>query len=550
MTSTTNGTKLIIFFSGKHYEIPQFQRDYSWTKDQITEFWEDAKNVYDENVEDYFFGPMVLIKKNTDEPLRIVDGQQRTITLTILMILIRDICRSEGNEKDAMKIESLLQFEEIGSTEVQPALILNQSNNTYFLESIFPYDSPTNKIKIGNPVVKTNEKILDAYKKLYEFIKIKFKIQESQEIAKFLQSILKRFEVMEIVVDNEQYAYRIFATLNQRGLDLSIADLVKNYLLEIGGQRNMNSNHTRWKEIVNKLESAKLDVFLRHHWMAHHGYVSTQKLYDKITKNIKTSNDVLHFLQKLDGDCILYQHLKYPSPDFWGKEDTVHDVKALFQDLKNDSAQPLFLMADKKWDRKDVQKLPKICLNIHFRAKTLGTRSASDMVHKFVESAIIVQNGGDLEKVKEVLKELDISNEQFKSQVYLQDFSGSIAKHLLSKIEDKKFVLNPSKHTNTETTLEHILPQTMSDDWKKVFSNEDQEKYLNRIGNLTLIHLIPNSEMQNKSFEEKKRIYKTQKDIEITKTLSEEPKWDVEAIEKRSKDFAGDAVDIWTSLID
>mgnify|MGYP003990649227 FL=1 len=146
VTSTTNGTKIGTFFSGKQYEIPQFQRDYSWKKDQIQEFWEDAWDVHIDHVEDYFFGPMVLIKTSTHEPLKIVDGQQRTITLTILMILIRDICRSLGNEPDATRIEAFLQFSKISSTESQPTLRLNQNNNNYFVENIFPYADPEEKV--------------------------------------------------------------------------------------------------------------------------------------------------------------------------------------------------------------------------------------------------------------------------------------------------------------------------------------------------------------------------------------------------------------------
>ena len=111
---------------------------------------------------------MVLIKTSTHEPLKIVDGQQRTITLTILMILIRDICRSLGNEPDATRIEAFLQFSKISSTESQPTLRLNQNNNNYFVENIFPYADPEEKVNYLKPPLKTNEHILDAYKILYK----------------------------------------------------------------------------------------------------------------------------------------------------------------------------------------------------------------------------------------------------------------------------------------------------------------------------------------------------------------------------------------------
>ena len=82
------GTDLNAFFRTDNYKIPLFQRDYSWDKDQIAEFWEDAWNTYEEQVRNYFFGPVVLIDENNGGPLKIVDGQQRVTTLTIFIYML------------------------------------------------------------------------------------------------------------------------------------------------------------------------------------------------------------------------------------------------------------------------------------------------------------------------------------------------------------------------------------------------------------------------------------------------------------------------------
>lgn len=552
VTSTTNGTKIGTFFSGKQYEIPQFQRDYSWKKDQIQEFWEDAWDVHIDHVEDYFFGPMVLIKTSTHEPLKIVDGQQRTITLTILMILIRDICRSLGNEPDATRIEAFLQFSKISSTESQPTLRLNQNNNNYFVENIFPYADPEEKVNYLKPPLKTNEHILDAYKILYKNIKTStLNLKDSKSVGSFLQTILDTFEVMEITVSDEHHAYRIFATLNQRGLDLSIADLVKNYLLEMGGKLNMITNHDRWQDIMRILENAKPSEFIRHAWMAHHGYVSKQKLYEIITKTIKTSTDVSDFLKLLYDDSLIYKEFYEPTAALWGTDENVADVSDLFELLKNDSAPPLFLIAHREWDLKDFQELANICLNIHFRAKTIGNRNASDMVRAFVSSATkIREQSATLEDVKENLKKIDYPNKIFRNDISTRDHKPLIAKYLLRNIEVKRLTSHPIVFLKDVATLEHILPQTMNDDWKKIFSDDEHKQFVHRIGNLTLLHGISNSKLQNKNFDEKKELYKSAEDIKITSELSGTAKWTSETIETRSELFAGDAEQIWISLVD
>ena len=85
---------------------------------------------------------------------------------------------------------------------------------------------------------------------------------------------------------------------------------------------------------------------------------------------------------------------------------------------------------------------------------------------------------------------------------------------------------------------------------EKTWSAADHDKYFQRIGNLTLVHGVSNSSMGNKNFEEKKLVYAGQRDIKITSDLANEPKWDADAIEKRSQNFAGDVPSIWLSLIE
>ena len=310
------GQNLQTFFQSANYKIPMFQRDFSWGKDQIEEFWEDALNTYEEKVKSYFFGPVVLIDKRNGDPLKIVDGQQRITTISIFLILIRDILKFRGNDELSTRIEFNLKQFGISLTSETPKLELNQNNNLYFLENIFPYDDPEIKKNLPVPPLKTNELLLKAYRQLFDNLKEKTIFNEDIALAEFAMKILESFEVMPITVDSDRRAYRIFATLNQRGKNLADSDLIKNYLLETSDSSNVHPNNDRWMSITQELNNTKIDEFIRHSWMAKYGFVAKQKLYESITKKIENNSDVSEFLKLLDEECVVFKELRFPTTSF------------------------------------------------------------------------------------------------------------------------------------------------------------------------------------------------------------------------------------------
>jgi len=547
---TPSGTKLASFFKHGRYVIPRFQRDYSWKKDQIQEFCDDVFDAYDQNISDYFFGPMVLVEKGPGEPLQIVDGQQRVVTVSVLAALIRDIVKENNDDSTATQIEEFLYQRKIASSKKYNTLQLNDKNNPFYEAFILPYESPLKKIGNKKPSTVSDLKIYDAYKILYDKISQKISLKDSKELGNFLQKVLDVFSVMQIIVDSEQQAYRIFATLNQRGLDLSIADLVKNYILEKSDPKEVQKNYDRWTKIAQILDNKSLDVFLKHFWMAHYGYITTQKLYGDITKKITVDSDVDSFLNDLSTDVEVYAELREPSKAFWKYDETVTNLSELYDNLKNDSTQPLFIMAVKNsMDLKDIQELSKICLNIHFRGKTIGNRTASDMVRTMVNAAELIRNKNvGLKEIKDELKKIALPDQEFINLIKESEFGGPIAKYILGKIENHRVSLHPVKTLTTAATLEHILPQKLTSDWEKNFSKEEHPKFLKRIGNLTILHSIPNRELQNKNFDEKKIKYGTETDCSITSDLAKIPIWDKNEVEKRSVAFSEDAIKIWPSI--
>ena len=560
--SLTDGRTLSEILSSGPYKIPAFQRDYSWKKPQILEFWNDAVDVFDSKESSYFFGPVVFIKNDKMSYHRVVDGQQRLTSVEILISVIRDIFESNDSVRLATIMQNFL-YPITSIDHTDPILVLNENNNQFYKNVLLKPMDPDEKINQYKTKDPNELRLYENYKILYSKVKKKFlksnkkgDKEENEKLFEFIRKILDSFKVYEIVVDSEDRAFRLFATLNQRGLDLGISDLVKNYIFMKSDKEHRDEFHGYWKKIIENLDDKNdLDDFLRHNWIASYDYVTLQSLYKVITEKIRSDKEVSSYLETLLEDSLIYNELVNGNRD----DQTGDYLKSLFGELKNDSAQSVLINAHKFWKNnpKDIQILSKICLDVFFRGKTIGGKSPSEVGKCFAATANLIKIGKNLSEIKTELKKIDITDPDFQKSIQYDDHGSNIAKYLLKNIEIHTKSLDHSTKTISSTvTLEHIMPKTITNtDWsaensKSFFNKNNHRKYLNRIGNLTLLHKVHNSELQNMSFDSKKMKYKTETDIDMTEKIADYPFWDMDEIEKRSENLSGDAVDIWSTLLD
>ena len=222
-------------------------------------------------------------------------------------------------------------------------------------------------------------------------------------------------------------------------------------------------------------------------------------------------------------------------------------------ELQNDSAQPFILNAIEKWGKKskEVDEISKICLDIHFRAKTIGGRSAKEIVDAFANAAQLIQNPKtdvEISELKNIFEEIDFPDTEFIQMIRTKDFSSKNAKYVLSKIERFRPAASGTagKTVDRTITLEHIMPQNENAaGWKHM--KELHDELLWKIGNLTLLHTKPNSSEKDNPFEKKKKAY-AGSDMLITNYLQKKVDWDNAEIISRSKDLASECPAIWISL--
>ncbi|WP_413198918.1 DUF262 domain-containing protein, partial [Nostoc piscinale] len=348
MKIEANDKEVQDIFALGYFKIPRFQRPYSWTDEEVTNFWED---VVIRDYEHYFIGSMVVYQ--TEKPYYgIVDGQQRLTTITLMLAAIRNAFLEYGDENLARGVHQYIEKANIDNIN---EYVLNSETSFPYLQG---YIQSFNKAEIKYNAGNEEQNLKSAFelinKKLYAMIP-KFDTKEScndlftertHQILETLKSLRKKVLSLKLVfiqLDNEDDAYLIFETLNTRGKDLTTPDLVKNLLLQKLRSSNVTLDTYKviWNGILEKfdnngLEQTVVESFLYHHWLSKYWDTTQKQLFGEIKKHIDSStrND-----SEIKSSLLLYEfqknsdyYVSIVSPDNhqWSPE----EKNSIYQSLK------------------------------------------------------------------------------------------------------------------------------------------------------------------------------------------------------------------------
>ena len=283
-TSTVSLSDII--GNGKTYNVPAYQRDYSWKGDNWEDLWADILTVTN-NDSRHYMGSIVLQNKQ-DKKYTVIDGQQRLATLTLVVLatihniqlLVDDEIDIENNkERISLLTKKFLGDRDPASLTYSAKLELNENNNSFFQSYLMVFREPFER------QLRDSDKLLwDAYKFFLEKIKEEFKFKKSGgEIASFLnQFVAERLMFIQIVVEDELSAYTVFETLNSRGVNLTVTDLLKNYLFSISSQTDLKHVKEKWQKVVDIIRLENFPTFLRHYWISKNKLVRHEYLFRAI----------------------------------------------------------------------------------------------------------------------------------------------------------------------------------------------------------------------------------------------------------------------------
>lgn len=561
-TSNLLDTKTLSFNdiigNGKIYKVPDFQRDYSWDEDNWEDLWNDILTI-NESDESHYMGSIVLLNKG-DSHYQIIDGQQRFTTLSIISLAIisklkelalSDIEKDENTERVDNLMRDYIGKKHSASLTYSSKIFLNE-NNDGFYQRLVSFRKPINV-----------KKLLDSEKLLwsaYEFFQKKVdeiynNMKSGENLASFLiEGVGSRLLFIQITVTNEINAYTVFETLNSRGIELTSTDLLKNYLFSLvsKGSSDLEQVKKQWKKIIDIIGLKNFPVFLRHYLNSKMKLINKGSLFKAIKINVQKDEEVFLLLDNLEESAYIYVALGNPNDEYWkGDNELIESIDALklFGVTQNKS---LLMVSHKYLDPNSFSKLLKAIVAISYRYNVIG-RHQTNIMDKIYNNASILVNDGNgkitLGEILNSIKDLYISDDDFKNSFEGKTFNTSNSNHkkqaryTLYKIEGQ--VENGAKYNYTSDagTIEHILPENLTEEWEAIFSEDEHIRNIYKIGNFTILESNKNRDIADKDFDIKQKMYITSK-YSITNTI-EASEWNINALKHRQSKLATIACGIW-----
>ncbi len=537
-----------LFGKDRTYSVPKYQRNYSWSVDQWEDLWYDIEDLEKSNYP-HFMGSIVLQETKDTKNIDIIDGQQRLATLSIFMsaiiFYIDDLVKKNKNKTDNEKRREIfnkkyLGYESSTTLKIVSKLTLNNTNNNFFTTYIINQNIP-DKATLAD-ADNSNRLLHEAFVFFQKKIKEKFQEEDGKKIAEYVEMIGEQLKFIVIIVQNELDAYVLFQTLNARGVELTAADLLKNYLLNLLKNESeiLNQANLMWENINNKISTEKIPDFLRSVINSQTDLVTKNRLFKEVKKNIKTSKEAFDFISKLHNLSSLYLALQNSNHNSWNdfsEQDVKHYIDIL-ELLRFKSSLPLLLAAKEKiTNDKDFTKILRACAILSIRYSISKTRTNKlESNYNKIACNIFHDKYKNTKEIINALKSIDIDDNDFKKSFSMYSkkaTSGNeakIVKFLLTNIERH---LSGGICDEQTATIEHILP----------FSSNDEK--VNKLGNYILLEKKYNQELKDKKFEEKISIYE-KSNFKLAKYIAENFKtWDAKSIDQYQNFLAKQALALW-----
>ncbi len=544
---------------GDTYIVPPYQRNYAWDESQFSVFWFDVSKTFTGAAPEYFLGSIVI--KNSPAPEHVViDGQQRLITTAVLVSALRSHLKAEGKSRLASAIEQdFLAKSDHQRQLFKPSLELNKTDKVFY-DNYIAHSRPIAEIKrlAEDETLSPSNRLLAEcfcfmHRKIGEMREGGMSIEETAKAI--VDSLNDRVFVIRIDVKDDYNAFLLFETLNDRGLELSEADLLKNHLFAVSLDR-LGETQGNWDLMEHNLGSERLIKFVRHHWLSTRGAIGERGLYSDIKAAIATPEDVAAYSESLCETSDLYAALSSPQHRLWAGFPNLMQpaIRELIDAIDVLRPEQLFivLLAALEVDKRGFLELTRMLVNFTFRYNTICNLSPSAILAPFISAARDIRETGGVETgeiFRKHLAQLYPDDSQFHSAFSRKLIrSNAQARYVLAKINDY-LSPNPSLRTTADpfaTDLEHILPKRHNAAWdtnRRDFPG-GLDKYVYRLGNMTLISAKLNSELGNADFATKKKVFAHDR-LEITQKVISAERWTADEIKNRQNWLASLACKIW-----
>jgi Protein of unknown function DUF262/Protein of unknown function (DUF1524) len=533
--------------------VPKHQRSFGWTAEEVSELLDDVDGAMARGQAEYFLGSVVVIGALGADRDEVLDGQQRLATVSLLLASIAEGFEQFGDGQAATAVRQLLSSYDIDQSLHSPHVRLNQ------------YDDPFYRLLLASPDAKPapgapeSHALMVGARGLTRGWVAK-KTTENPAIALgWLKRVFKYLRdavgVIYFRVPDDSNAYALFETLNDRGLDLSIADLLKNYLLGRAGA-DIDAVMALWVGTLGMLKSFGYEKnftgFLRQYWASRYELVREKELYRHVKARISTQANVLEFADDLRKNSFYYTAMLSPDHEYWsGAQESTRERLKTLGVLGLEQYRPMLLAALAHFESKDVERVVAMLESWNVRLIIVGGLGGGVMEAHYASLGRAIRSG-DIKNVKglaEAALSFVPSDSEFGARFEAASVSKvPLARYYLRKLEVVAAGKAESEHVpNPSLTLEHILPEKPGTNYPQ-FSDDERRLFTRRLGNLALLTHKTNSDAKSAPFAEKRSVYKASTLI-LTQQIASFAGWSPEAVEARQKALAGLALKAWPLLL-
>lgn len=547
--------------NGRLYNVPPYQRDYSWTEEQWEDLWTDITELAPRSDDTHYMGALV-VEGTSDRAFAVIDGQQRLATLSLLVLAVigrlLDLAErgidAEGNRQRAAALRARFIGEKDPASLVETSkLTLNDNDDPFYQDYLVQLRRPLNER--GLP--KSNRLLWQCFsyfkKKVEDW---SGRTENGVQIATLISETAGRQLVfIHITVGNELNAYTVFETLNARALELSATDLLKNYLFSrLKTAADRQALQRRWKALMTTVQQERFPEFLRYHLQCELPRVRSQRLFKLVRDRVKTGEDTFALLEALERRAEVFAAVLDPQHDYWiDRPESAPYIKELSV-LRVRQMTPIIFAAWERFSNAELARTLRLLVVILFRYSAVSGLNTNRLELVFHEAAKGILDGTvrTPADVFAALRSVYVDDERFEQDFvrFAPDGNGQgkkLVRHVLARLETDASGREIDPDTDSGT-IEHILPQNPTNYWEAFFPRDAWERYVDRLGNLTWLESNLNRQVGNGTLDEKKAVYR-QSRYSLANELPEQvgEEWTPARLEARQSRMARRAVHLWRS---
>lgn len=556
---TPNERKLLQLLSNNDvtFYIPPYQRNYEWDEEQCEVFMNDVKRTAKANAggerTEHFFGSVTYFKAETafGEPSKLVliDGQQRITTTMLFLIALRNVSENEATKK-FIENKYLRNENVIDDTEYKIKLKQVESDWSVY------------KSLVLSEEISGGDRQTAVYKNYAYFLRelLKLKGATDSQLTPLIENGLDKFSVITIELNPEQNKWEnpqeIFESMNSLGKPLSLADLVRNYLLLGRTPEEQNELYRKFWVPMEKALPQQVSNFIRDYMqMKEKTYFlkASETNHKELYRNFKEIFRVLDsgkLLKSLAEYSVIYAHIAMGTPS--GNK-AIDRYLQDFRTIKVTTSYSFLLALLHEWkvgtlDSCGVEAILEALLTFLIRRRMVALSAPENKILPALVQKIPSLLAAE-DKRTETFKLLASHESNFRlpndteltrAIKTMNFFNFALCKFVLALVEESLTKSRPDLK-DEKLQIEHIMPQHLNDAWRKELGpncDSMHQELVNTIGNLTLIR--HNQELGNKQFSVKEELYTNHSGLQIAKTeITDKKAWNREAIEARTAWITG-----------